>query len=83
MKQINILRHTPEFILILLLLGFFIIKKPYYEWDRVINSDGKGYYAYLPAIFIYNDLIIYGALLYEIQIKTADAVDPDGCLKIA
>jgi len=56
MKQINILRHTPELILILSLLGFFIIKKPYYEWDRVINSDGKGYYAYLPALFIYNDL---------------------------
>ncbi len=35
---------------------FFGVKKPYMEWDRVINSDGKGYYAYLPAIFIYQDI---------------------------
>jgi len=26
------------------------------EYKRVINGDGKGYYAYLPAIFIYQDL---------------------------
>lgn len=26
------------------------------QWERVIQSDAKGYYAYLPAIFIYNDL---------------------------
>ena len=25
-------------------------------WVGIIESDGKGYYAYLPAIFIYNDL---------------------------
>jgi hypothetical protein len=25
-------------------------------WKEIIKSDGKGYYAYLPAIFIYHDL---------------------------
>ena len=26
------------------------------SWVGIVESDGKGYYAYLPAIFIYNDL---------------------------
>lgn len=26
------------------------------RWKGIIESDGKGYYAYLPAVFIYNDL---------------------------
>lgn len=26
------------------------------RWDSIIESDAKGYYAYLPAVFIYNDL---------------------------
>ncbi len=26
------------------------------HWKNIIEADGKGYYAYLPAIFIYNDL---------------------------
>lgn len=26
------------------------------NWKGIIKADGKGYYAYLPAIFIYNDL---------------------------
>lgn len=26
------------------------------NWNRCISSDGKGYYAYLPAVFIYDDL---------------------------
>ena len=26
------------------------------KWNGIIKSDGKGYYAYLPAVFIYNDL---------------------------
>jgi hypothetical protein len=49
-------KHTPELILLIyigLFLGFKDIDQ---RWDRAINSDGKGYYAYLPAIFIYNDL---------------------------
>jgi len=26
------------------------------QWQGIIEADGKGYYAYLPAIFIYKDL---------------------------
>jgi hypothetical protein len=26
------------------------------KYERIVDSDGKGYYAYLPALFIYNDL---------------------------
>lgn len=26
------------------------------RWQSIVQSDGKGYYAYLPAIFIYHDL---------------------------
>lgn len=26
------------------------------RWKGIVEADGKGYYAYLPAIFIYNDL---------------------------
>ncbi len=49
-------RYTPELIL-LVYIGLFVgVKQPAQQWDRVINSDGKGYYAYLPAIFIYQDL---------------------------
>ncbi len=49
-------KFTPELILLIyigLFLGFKDIDQ---RWDRAINSDGKGYYAYLPAIFIYHDL---------------------------
>jgi hypothetical protein len=49
-------KHTPEIILIVYVLLFLGFKSPEKNWDRVINSDGKGYYAYLPAIFIYHDL---------------------------
>jgi len=49
-------RYTPELILLIYIGLFFGFKQPASEWDRVINSDGKGYYAYLPAIFIYHDL---------------------------
>lgn len=36
-------------------LSFYQIRKSY--WDRtVVTSDGFGYYSYLPAVFIYNDL---------------------------
>jgi len=51
-----ILKFTPEIILLIYLFFFFEFKDPYREWDRIINSDGKGYYAYLPAIFIYHDM---------------------------
>jgi hypothetical protein len=49
------LKYTPALILFIYVLLFQSIKKPYENWDRIINSDGKGYYAYLPSIFIYHD----------------------------
>jgi len=51
-----IVKNTISIILIIYVLLFIVLKKPYEEWDRVINSDGKGYYGYLPALFIYHDL---------------------------
>jgi len=48
-------RFTPELILLLYVCLFLGFKSPEKPWDRVINSDGKAYYAYLPAIFIHND----------------------------
>jgi len=35
------------------------------NWNRCISSDGKGYYAYLPAIFIYHDLQFQFVEQYE------------------
>jgi hypothetical protein len=52
----HVLKFTPEFILCGYILLFIFFKHPGVAWDRPINSDGKGYYAYLPAIFIYHDL---------------------------
>jgi len=48
-------KYTAEIILLVYLIMFFGLKKPYENWDRVINSDGKAYYGYLTAIFIYHD----------------------------
>ena len=50
-----IYRFTPEIILLLYICLFFGFKSPEKPWDRVINSDGKAYYAYLPAIFIHHN----------------------------
>ena len=52
----RIIKYTPEFVLFCYILFFFFFKHPENSWERVINSDGKGYYAYLTAIFIYHDL---------------------------
>jgi hypothetical protein len=52
----HLYRYAPEFILTCYILIFIFFKHPANSWERVINSDGKGYYAYLPAIFIYHDL---------------------------
>jgi hypothetical protein len=48
-------KYTAEIILLVYLILFLGLKKPYESWDRVINSDGKAYYGYLTAIFIYHD----------------------------
>ncbi len=48
-------KYVPEFIVLVYAVLFLITKNPTNEWDRVIVSDGKGYYAYLTALFIYHD----------------------------
>lgn len=54
MKYLNVFRFVQELFIIFLLL---LLINNYLENDRpVILADGKGYYDYLPAIFIYNDL---------------------------
>ncbi len=63
MKQV--LKFTPEFILGCYILLFIFFKHPGDNWDRSINSDGKGYYAYLPAFFIYHDLSYKFVEYYE------------------
>jgi len=51
----SIRKYIPEFIVLVYVILFLVTKNPKSEWDRVIVSDGKGYYAYLTALFIYND----------------------------
>jgi len=48
-------KYVPGFIVLAYAVLFLITKNPSSEWDRVIVSDGKGYYAYLTALFIYDD----------------------------
>ena len=50
------MRRLPELIAFVLLLSLLYVRFPSTEYNRVIHSDGKGYYAHLPAIFIYSDL---------------------------
>jgi len=55
-------RQLDRFILILTAVVLLFMFKYRFggetgdDYKRVINGDGKGYYAYLPAIFIYHDL---------------------------
>lgn len=46
------------FITVLIASTIFLCGKQFKKsnWNRCISSDGKGYYAYLPAVFIYHDL---------------------------
>lgn len=54
MKRLS--RFTPEILLFAYILLFLHFRHPSDNWDRIINSDGKGYYGYLTAVFIYHDL---------------------------
>ena len=54
---------TPKIVLLCLfsfVLAFFISNRLFRGdpagWKQVISSDGRGYYAYLPALLIDNDL---------------------------
>ncbi len=51
----RLFRLTPECILVIYIFLSLGLKHPDQKWDRIINSDGKAYYAYLPAFFIYHD----------------------------
>lgn len=59
------LKFTPGIILLVYVLVFLFLRNPTQKWDRIINSDGKGYYAYLTAIFIYHDLDFQFLEAYE------------------
>ncbi len=48
-------KYIPGFIVLAYAVLFLLTKNPSNKWDRVIVSDGKGYYAYLTALFIYDD----------------------------
>lgn len=53
----NILnKYVCEIILLMITGYFFYFKSDYHAWNRMITGDGSGYYAYLPAVFIYHDL---------------------------
>lgn len=43
------------------------------EWSKVVKVDGKGYYAYLPAVFVYQDLNF--GFFEEVEIENAE--DPN------
>lgn len=47
--------HIAAYLLLSLSLVWPAIKYHQPEYASVINSDGLGYYSYLPALFIYND----------------------------
>lgn len=56
-KSISVSRWGIGFIAVIMVTVLSNIrwgKKEY--WEPTIASDGKGYYAYLPAVFIYHDL---------------------------
>lgn len=57
MKLKSLLLHfAPEIILTIYMVLFFVVKNPNNPNDRVIMSDGKGYYGFITAILIYHDL---------------------------
>lgn len=65
-------KYCSELIVLICFLLLLSTKKTYNQWDRIINSDGKGYYAYLPAIFIYHDLEYNFVEYYENKYYPSD-----------
>ncbi len=49
------LRYYFLFLGTILVVAQFLVRDFDDRWSRSINGDGKAYYAYLPAIFIYQD----------------------------
>ncbi len=54
-NKISLSKLTTFFIFLVILITNFQLKK-WNDPNGVINADVRAYYAYLPAIFIYNDL---------------------------
>ena len=52
----NIVRYSFVSIALILLIVTTNINWGKNDWKGALESDAKGYYAYLPAVFIYNDL---------------------------
>ena len=49
-------KHICE-VLLFFLIGYFFFTKDFTnKYDKVIMAEGHGYYAYLPAVYIYHDL---------------------------
>ncbi len=48
-------KHVCELALIICLLYSYFQPVHDHPWERIIKSDGLGYYSYLPAAFIYHD----------------------------
>jgi len=75
----NILHSLSKHAILLILLVYSIVflcsKSPNSPYDRLIISDGKAYYAYLPAIFIYRDLSYNFVEYYESKYYPSDT-DP-------
>lgn len=63
LKQMNFLKHIfyrTETTLIIITVVLVVVSSNINwggsHWKNIIEVDGKGYYAYLPAVFIYHDL---------------------------
>ncbi len=55
-KQLNRFIYILAAVVLLFMFKYRFGGENGEEYKRVINGDGKGYYAYLPAVFIYHDL---------------------------
>lgn len=68
-------RHVIWIIMLIYAIIFLLSKSPNDPYDRLIINDGKAYYAYLPAIFIYQDLTYGFVEYYESKYYPSDT-DP-------
>jgi len=63
----NIVRYSFVSIALILLIVTTNITWGKNDWKGALESDAKGYYAYLPAVFIYYDLNF--SFLEEVEAK--------------
>ena len=48
--------YATRLVLLLAVILLFTTRDCKTDWDKMVAADGLGYYAYLPATFIYHDL---------------------------